>query len=70
MFLPSIIKAGGDKLYTGKVFAESNSLIYQNKYDEAIELLTAISSSSNSKWVKKAKHNLSVAEKLKEYHNY
>jgi hypothetical protein len=70
MFQPSVTKVGGDKLYTGKMFAESNSFIFQNKYDEAIELLTAISTSSNSKWAKKAKHNLSVAEKLKQYHNY
>jgi hypothetical protein len=70
MFLPSVTKTGGDKLYTGKVFAESNSLIFQNKYDEAIELLTAISSSPNSKWAEKAKHNLLVAEELKKRHTY
>jgi hypothetical protein len=65
MFLPSTTKISGDKLYTGKIFAESNSLIFQKKYDEAIELLIKISTSANSKLAEKAKHNLSVAEELK-----
>jgi len=65
MFLPSTTKISGDKLYTGKIFAESNSLIFQKKYDEAIQLLIKISSSANSRLAEKAKHNLSVAEELK-----
>lgn len=65
MFLPTTTKVSGDKLYTGKMFEESNSLILQKKYDEAIELLIKISTSGNSKLAKKAKHNLSVAEELK-----
>ena len=65
MFFPGINVLRGEKLYNGKVFAESNSLILHKRYDEAIELLIKISNSGNSKWVEKAKHNLSVAEELK-----
>ena len=65
MFFPSENVIRGEKLYKGKIFAESNSLILHKRYDEAIELLIKISTSGNSKWVEKAKHNLSVAEELK-----
>jgi len=37
------------------------------KNDQAIEHLTKISTSTNSKIAEKAKHNLSVAEELKKY---
>ena len=60
-------RIGVNKFYAGEMFAESNSLIFQKKYDEAIEHLTKISTSTNSKIAEKAKHNLSVAEELKKY---
>ena len=60
-------RIGVNKFYVGKMFAESNSLIFQKKYDETIEHLTKISTFSNSKIAEIAKHNLSVAEELKKY---
>lgn len=65
MFFPSENVIGQEKLYKGKIFDESNSLILNKRYDEAIEILNKISMSADPKWAEKAKHNLSVAEVLK-----
>jgi hypothetical protein len=65
MFFPSENVVGGEKLFKGKIFAESNSLIMNKRYDEAIKLLKKITTSPDAKVAERAKHNLSVAEELK-----
>jgi len=66
MFYSSEVVAGQRKLYTGKIFTESNNLIFQKEYDKAIGLLEQIPfSPSSSGKVKKIQHNLSVARELK-----
>lgn len=57
--------ASSEKLYKGKAFNQSNSLILAKKYDEAIVLLKKISNSGDAKVAQKAMHNLSVAEELR-----
>jgi hypothetical protein len=52
-----------EKLYSGKIFSESNLLIGNNDCTRAIEILYQLADSPNPKTAKKAEHNLSIAKK-------
>jgi len=66
MFYPSESGYAQRKLYTGKVFKESNSLIYSRQYDKAIGLLQESANSPKPKLAAKVQHNLNVARELKQ----
>ena len=65
MFYPSEENYEQRKLYTGKGFKETNSLIFSRQYDEAIGLLQKMASTPKPKLAEKVQHNLSVAKELK-----
>lgn len=54
------------ELFTGKAFAETNSLIASGKYIEAVEPLRQLTSSADKKIAKKADHNLSMVYEIME----
>jgi hypothetical protein len=54
------------ELFTGKAFAETNSLIASGKYIEAVEPLRQLTSSPDVKIARKADHNLSVVYEIME----
>ncbi len=54
------------KLFTGKAFAETNRLIADGKYIEAVEPLRQLTSSTDRKIAQKADHNLSVVYEIME----
>jgi hypothetical protein len=54
----------GKKIYTGRIFAESNDLILKREWDKAADLLQAIASGSNRIVAKRARHNLSVLNEV------
>ena len=53
------------KLYTGKVFKETNRLIKYKQFNEAIILLQDLTNDPKHKIAAKARHNLSIAKELK-----
>jgi hypothetical protein len=68
MFYPTEVTAGYKKLYTGKIFTESNEMIKNSSFDKAIEMLEQLPYTSQSSMQKKIRHNISVAKYLKEYY--
>jgi len=54
------------QLYTGKLFRESNDLIFARNWNKAIELLTQLASNQDPEVAKKAIHNLEVAKEASE----
>jgi hypothetical protein len=68
MFYPAEVVAGQRYLYTGKLFEETNRLIFQKQYDQAVQLLEQMPFSSNRSQGKKILHNLSVAKEFREYY--
>jgi hypothetical protein len=54
------------KIYTGKVFKESNLFIKLRNYDKATELLDQLAKSPNPNIAMKARHNLSVVKEAAE----
>jgi hypothetical protein len=68
MFYPSVETYDKKTLYGGKYFEETNSLIKQQECDKAIELLVEMTHSPKTKLAMKARHNLSVAQELKQYY--
>lgn len=64
MFYPSEASYAQRKLYTGKVFKETNSLIFSRQYENAIGLLQQKTNSPKQKLAMKAQHNLNVAREL------
>lgn len=54
------------KIYTGRIFRESNTLIMKREWDKAEEILKRISDSPNKMQAKRARYNFSVLEEVKE----
>lgn len=68
MFYTSEAVTGTRKLYTGKLFDETNGLIFKKQYDQAIRLLEQMPFTSNRNQGKKILHNLTVAKELRDYY--
>ena len=68
MFYPTNETYDKKTLYGGKYFEETNSLIKQRECDKAMELLVEMTHSPKTKLAMKARHNLSVAQELKQYY--
>ena len=64
-FYPSLERNVMRKLYTGKAFKETNTLIKSQHYNEAIKLLQDMANAFSPKLAAKAQHNLDVAKELK-----
>lgn len=64
MFYPSNVNESR-MLHAGKKFSQTNSLLVQQEYDMAIELLKDMARSPDYKLSQKALHNLSVAQEIR-----
>lgn len=65
-FYPSTIKESR-MLYTGKIFAESNSLIFRKDWNGAENLLIKIAENPDKNISRKAKYNLSVVSEARQF---
>ena len=54
------------QLYTGKAFRESNKLIFEKNWPEAIHKLKELTGNSDPDIARKAKHNLDIAVEASE----
>jgi hypothetical protein len=68
MFYPREVTAGYKKLYTGRLFMESNDRIMASQFNKAIEMLENMPYTTNPAVMKKIQHNLSVAKELRDYY--
>jgi hypothetical protein len=64
-FYPSLLQET-QKLYTGKVFSESNRYIFSKDWKKAIDLLEQLTKSNDRDIAEKARHNLDVAKEASE----